>query len=351
MKEKVIINIIINLYMSKQLVKNTDIKIRLPCELINRYLLSQLRSELAKTLVNEYGLSQLRVASILNVSQPAIHSYLNSDSPVKRYELEDSSEEILALVESIATDIVNNKISQTQAILRVCELCVGLRNDGPICQIHRRMIPALAREYCDICIKDLGEIKRRSLREKKILNNIQQAVQLLENSAKVTHLIPEIGMDIAMAKADAMKHEDVACLEGGIHRVYDMPYASTPPEFGRRTHVGNAVLTAIKHDPSIRAAINIRYDPIIVDICRNLGLSISWFDRSEEPLEIKDEEGRTIPWGIDTAVERVGKMPDVIYDEGEVGKEPMILLFDSSAFNLAFLVQKIADEYFDQRIL
>jgi predicted fused transcriptional regulator/phosphomethylpyrimidine kinase len=49
------------------------------------------------------------------------------------------------------------------------------------------------------------------------------------------------------------------------------------------------------------------------------------------------------------AVERIGKMPDVIYDEGEIGKEPMILLFDSSAFNLAFLVQKISDEYFEQR--
>jgi predicted fused transcriptional regulator/phosphomethylpyrimidine kinase/predicted transcriptional regulator len=334
--------------MSRQLVKNVDVKLRLPCELINRYLLPKLRSELAKILVNKHGLSQLRVASILNVSQPAIHSYLNSDSPLKRNELESTSDEIQALAENLAIDIVDNKLIQTKALLSVCEFCVELRNDGPICQIHGKMIPKLAREYCDICVKDLGEIKRRSLKEQKILNNIRQAIQLLESSSTVTHVIPEIGMDIAMAKADAENFEDVASLEGGIHRVSDQPYATTTPEFGRKTHVGNAVLTAIKHDPSIRASMNIKYDPIVVDICVKLGLSISWFDRSKEPTEIKNEEGRTIPWGVHTAVERVSKMPDVIYDKGEVGKEPMILLFDSSAFNLAFLVQKIADEYFDQ---
>ena len=334
--------------MSKQLVKNADVKLRLPCELVNRYLFPQLRAELAKTLVNDHGLSQLRVASILNVSQPAIHNYLNTDSPLKRTELENSSDEILSLVENLAQDIVDKKVIQTQALLRVCEFCVGLRNDGPICQIHGKMIPELVRGYCDICVKDLGEIKRRSLKEKKILNNIRQAIQLLENSSTVTYLIPEIGMDIAMAKADAENFEDIASLEGGIHRVSDLPFATTPPEFGRKTHVGNAALTAIKHDPSMRASMNIKYDPVIVDICRDLGLSISWFDRSKEPVEIKNEEWRTIPWGVHMAVERIGKMPDVIYDEGEIGKEPMILLFDSSAFNLAFLVQKISDEYVEQ---
>ena len=347
-KEKVIINTIINLYMSKQQVKNADIKIRLPCELINRYLLPKLRSELARTLVNEYGLSQLRVASILNVSQPAVHSYLNSGPQMNRNELDNSSDEIQVLVENLARDISDNVVLQNQALLRVCEFCISLRNDGPICQMHGKMIPQLARDYCDICVKDLGEIRKRSLMEKKILNNIRQAIQLLEGSSTVTYLIPEIGMDIAMAKADAESFEDVASLEGGIRRVSDQPFATTQPEFGRKTHVGNAVLSAIKHDPSTRASINIKYDPKIVDICRNLGLSISWFDRSKEPAEIKSEEGRTIPWGIRTAVERMGKMPDIIYDEGEVGKEPMILLFDSSAFNLAFLVQKIAEECFEE---
>ncbi len=334
--------------MSKQKVKNVDIKIRLPCELVNRYLLPQLRAELAKILVNKYALSQLRVASILNVSQPAIHSYLKSDSQLKRNELDDSSDKIRAFVENLAIDILDNKVLQTQTLLRVCEFCTSLRNDGPICLIHGKMIPKLAREYCDICVKDLGEIRKRNLMEKKILNNIKQAIQLLENSSIVTYLIPEIGMDIAMAKADAESFEEVASLEGGIRRVSDQPFATTRPEFGRKTHVGNAVLTAIKLDPSIRASMNIKYDPIIVDICRNLGLSISWFDRSKEPADIKSKEGRTIPWGVHAAVERIGKMPDVIYDQGEVGKEPMILLFDSSAFNLAFLVQKIAEEYFEK---
>lgn len=45
-----------------------------------------------------------------------------------------------------------------------------------------------------------------------------------------------------------------------------------------------------------------------------------------EPGEIKKVEGRTVEWGVDQAIKRLGRVPDVIYHLGDVGKEPMIVL-------------------------
>jgi hydroxymethylpyrimidine/phosphomethylpyrimidine kinase len=70
---------------------------------------------------------------------------------------------------------------------------------------------------------------------------------------------------------------------------------------------------------------------------------VSFYDRSEEPEEIKNVEGMTISWGVKEAIKRVGKAPDVIYHRGDVGKEPMIVIFGENARDLAKLVTQIAE--------
>ncbi len=42
-------------------------------------------------------------------------------------------------------------------------------------------------------------------------------------------------------------------------------------------------------------------------------------------------EGGTLAWGVNEAIKTVGRVPDVIYDLGEVGKEPMIRVLGTSA--------------------
>ncbi|MBS7621619.1 thiamine-phosphate synthase, partial [Candidatus Bathyarchaeota archaeon] len=55
-------------------------------------------------------------------------------------------------------------------------------------------------------------------------------------------------------------------------------------------------------------------------------------------------EGMTIPWGVREAIKKVGKVPDVIYHKGDVGKEPMIVIFGRDAVSLAKLLVEIAGE-------
>ncbi|MDH5713731.1 MAG: bifunctional hydroxymethylpyrimidine kinase/phosphomethylpyrimidine kinase, partial [Candidatus Bathyarchaeota archaeon] len=63
----------------------------------------------------------------------------------------------------------------------------------------------------------------------------------------------------------------------------------------------------------------------------NTGCMVSSFDRKLEPPKAKALEGGTLVWGVEKAIRAVGKVPDVIFDFGEVGKEPMIRVLGASA--------------------
>jgi len=105
------------------------------------------------------------------------------------------------------------------------------------------------------------------------------------------------------------------------------------------------VLAVMKHDPSIRAGMNIRYSEEIVEICKKLGLTVSYYDRRKEPPEIKEIEGMTATWGAEQAIRKIGKVPDVIYHTGDWGKEPLITLLGKTAVDIANTAIKVAKEY------
>ena len=102
------------------------------------------------------------------------------------------------------------------------------------------------------------------------------------------------------------------------------------------------VLSTMKYDSSKRSAMNIKYDPKIVEICEKLGLKISFYDRNDEPEDVRQVEGGTIPWGVKTAIKRIGGIPDIIYHKGAWGKEPSITLIGTSAVDVAKMAVCIA---------
>ncbi len=104
------------------------------------------------------------------------------------------------------------------------------------------------------------------------------------------------------------------------------------PAFGCSTHMASVILMAMRFDPDVRSALNVRYDERLLEAFRSLGYAISSFDRREEPPEVKTIEGRSLAWGTEQAILRNdGKVPDIIYDLGELGREPMIRVLGRSA--------------------
>ncbi len=143
----------------------------------------------------------------------------------------------------------------------------------------------------------------------------------------IVDFIPEVGMNVAYALPKwYLKDEgDVAAIEGRIVRAGNRARAGKV-RFGASRHLARALLKAMEFDESVRTVMNIKFDEKILKRAEKI-FSVSFYDRAEEPHEVKMKEGATIPWGIEQAIRRAGEMPDIIYHRGDVGKEPMILIF------------------------
>lgn len=178
-----------------------------------------------------------------------------------------------------------------------------------------------------------------------VLNNIKEAIKVLERNPAFSSIIPESQSNLVMALPYAVDENHVAGIPGRIVKVGNFAKASSCPEFGASHHVASTVLTAMKYDPSIRAGLNIKYSKEILEICEKLGLKISFYDRKLEPIDVKKIEGMSIKWGTEEAIKKIGKVPDLIYHTGDWGKEPMITILGKTATEVSKIAISIAEEY------
>ena len=119
-------------------------------------------------------------------------------------------------------------------------------------------------------------------------------------------------------------------------------HAGFCPAFGASRHVAGALLTAMKHDPRIRASMNIHCSKEILATAKKLGYVIGNYDRNKEPKDVKAAEGASIPWGVAQAITAAGRVPDIIYHRGDTGKEPMINIFGKDAVEVAIKAIKLS---------
>lgn len=152
----------------------------------------------------------------------------------------------------------------------------------------------------------------------EVLSELNEGVRTLVRGMDA-RLIPEVGTNIAFALPGARIIGDVAAVEGRIVSLSGRVYPVGPVSFGASDHVARIVLTAMRFDPLVRCAANIRYSPDIIRVLEEMLLEVCSFDRSAEPPGVK-----TMDWGVASCC-REG-VPDVIYDLGAVGKEAMIRL-------------------------
>jgi len=155
----------------------------------------------------------------------------------------------------------------------------------------------------------------------------------------IGQLIPEVRMNIVTALDFADSLEDVAGFNGRISVTQDGELLFGQIDFGASTHMAKVLLTAREFDCKLKWAINIRYSRQIIDAIARAGFELHWFDRKDEPEEVKQKEGSTLEWGVAKVfAENKSSQPRFIADPGEVGKEPMIRIL---AENRKELLDKI----------
>jgi len=121
--------------------------------------------------------------------------------------------------------------------------------------------------------------------------------------------------------------EDVIAVPGRIVSYMGRARPSGSPRPGASSHVARGILAAMEIYPEQRAAINIKYIQGLEEIASSAGFKVSWYDRRQEPDDVKKREGATIPWGVREAIKRIGGMPDIVIDYGDYGKEPGAKIF------------------------
>jgi hydroxymethylpyrimidine kinase/phosphomethylpyrimidine kinase len=172
-----------------------------------------------------------------------------------------------------------------------------------------------------------------------VLEELKAALETLKKK-NIGLLIPEVHSNLGYALPYPEGHEDVAAFPGRITRVNDSIATLAGPEFGGSRHVANIILTLTKHDPGYRSVMNIRFSEDIIRSCERAGLKVRSFDRADEPREVKEREGSSLEWGTQEVL-TTGEVPDVIFDRGEVGKEPMVRVIGRNPAEVVRKVLKI----------
>jgi hydroxymethylpyrimidine/phosphomethylpyrimidine kinase len=177
-------------------------------------------------------------------------------------------------------------------------------------------------------VNQLGHLRAESGKY-RVIKNVEEAVDMIETKMSA-ELIPEVGCNIAMGIPNATSISDVAAVSGRIVRLNGSPHAVGCVAFRASSHIARIVLTAMRFDTSMRAAMNIRCSGEALTACKELGLGMASFSREDEPEGVS-----TMEWGVAEAVKKEGRVPDVIYDTGAVGKEAMIRLLGKDAKEVA----------------
>ncbi|MEZ0289700.1 MAG: thiamine-phosphate synthase family protein [Sulfolobales archaeon] len=179
------------------------------------------------------------------------------------------------------------------------------------------------------------------------IENVERALELLiKHGEKVYEAVPEVGLNIAMSIPSHYVRDtrDVAGVKGRVVRYGDTIKPVGPVVMGGSSHLARLIIEVQKRDPSIRAAVNIRFREEYIERAVKKGLKTVFIDRTREPEDIKRIEGASMRWIVSKAFEILGETPDIIYDRGDIGKEAMIRILGREALEVVKKLFLILEE-------
>jgi hydroxymethylpyrimidine kinase / phosphomethylpyrimidine kinase / thiamine-phosphate diphosphorylase len=180
----------------------------------------------------------------------------------------------------------------------------------------------------------------REIARTNVIEELNFALERLKR-LKIGHLIPEVQSNLAYAIPFAESVQDIASFPGRIVRLVNTVSTLSTAAFGASRQIHHLVLAAMDYDPERRSCMTIAYSPTLVSRIRSLGHSVAEFDRNRTPLDLQQEEGSTLAWGVQDVMEELGRVPDAIFDRGAVGKVPLIRVFGKDPASIVDLVAKL----------
>jgi len=198
-----------------------------------------------------------------------------------------------------------------------------------------------AKDYVYQSIKNSKNIgKGVSITHKNISNGMKELSDSINHFKQIKNIykiIPECQTNFVFAKKNPKNITDVLGISGRLVKSGKEVVTAGEIVYGGSQHVGTAVIQVNKKFPKIRSGLNIKYDPKIISKAKKSKFTVLSYDRSKEPKKSKQKENSSISWGISNCIN--AKSPDIIYHKGDIGKEPMILIFGK---NPGEIIQKVS---------
>jgi hydroxymethylpyrimidine kinase/phosphomethylpyrimidine kinase len=174
----------------------------------------------------------------------------------------------------------------------------------------------------------------RELARPEVLTALQKATARLEKEG-IEPLIPEVMSNLGFATPYPEGPQDVAAFPGRLRRGPQGLLIPAPPAFGASRHISAVILTAMSTHPELRSAMNVKFFEGVDELALLLHLRVASFERGAEPPEVKAKEGSTLAWGVASVLKPGEPPPDLVYDRGELGKEPMIRILGPTPMAVA----------------
>jgi hypothetical protein len=297
-------------------------------EIVVDEFLPTYRSMLAEDL-RERGFTQREVAEALGISQSAVSKYAHGE--VSRNEEVLGDERVVDLVERIGEGLATGDVSRVQALVETEVLVRRLEEGDLLATLHEREMPELADYDGYLSVHDPDSGLRQA---ERVRSSVRRALRTLTNTSGFASLIPHVGSNLAECLPEAEGIEDVAAVPGRIFDVKGRATVPGDPEFGVSEHVASVLLSARAAGRDVRGAVNVRYDPDVVESLAAAGYDTVEFDADEESDAVAAALG-----GRDDLSETF-----VLYQTGGYGIEAITYVLGPDAPAVARAVRGILSE-------
>ncbi|WP_312909486.1 thiamine-phosphate synthase family protein [Natronosalvus caseinilyticus] len=293
-------------------------------EIVVEEFLPTIRSQLAGEL-RERGLTQSEVAEVLGISQSAVSKYAHGDVATNDRIAED--DRVQELVTRLGEGLSSGDMSPVQALVEIEVLVRDLESPGDLlATLHEASVPQLAEHDASFRVHDPESAVRSS---ERVRSSLRRGLRILENASGFAGLIPAVGSNLVACVPDAEDVDDVAGVPGRIFDVKGRATVPGEPEFGVSEHVATVLLAARRHGSDAAAAVNVRYDPALLDTLAERGHDLAEFDESGD-----------VASSVGAAIEETPEAT-VLYQTGGEGIEPLTYVLGPDAEAVARTIREL----------
>lgn len=245
-----------------------------------------LKKAIAKALYSR-NIEQSKISDILKLSQPMVSNYCASDDKIP--------DNIIELAEKISNKIINGQ----SLTFNTCVSFSEKPYEGSFYIARKNEV-----------ISDESN---------RIVDNLIEAFLLLKGK-NISGLIPEIKINIAMAKDNAEGSDDIAAFLNGLIIADDKVTGNNGIRFGRSKHL-SSLLLYLREIIDVNAIMNIAY---IEDVLKN-NFNYSYLTKD---FKLQDNKNNV----------------DVLLHKGDFGIEPCAYILGRDAVDVVNKVIKIKGE-------